>query len=145
MSCSSHRDIAGVDCCFFQYIDTSKMIRRSNVKPEIVAISAHYSKKVSVVVNWVPLIHQPNTFEMAGTMRKLPNILVSGTPGTGKSTLCKKLAKKVQGLTVVDFGKEAKAYDCQDEYDDALDCWIIDEEKVRRHPARCHSLRETMR
>jgi len=29
------------------------------------------------------------------TNRKLPNILVSGTPGVGKSTLCEVLAEKV--------------------------------------------------
>jgi hypothetical protein len=29
------------------------------------------------------------------TTRKLPNILVSGTPGVGKSTLCKILEEKV--------------------------------------------------
>ena len=65
------------------------------------------------------------------TMRKLPNILVSGTPGTGKTTLCKKLAKKLQGMKVIDFGKEAITYDCRLERDEELDCWVIDEEKVR--------------
>lgn len=71
---------------------------------------------------------------MAGSMRKNPNILVSGTPGTGKSTLCKNLAKNVKELKVIDFGKEAKAKDCREEWDEVLECWVIDEEKVRGAP-----------
>lgn len=62
--------------------------------------------------------------------RTQPNILVSGTPGTGKTTLATRLAEKVQELTYVDFGKEAKERDCREEYDEELECWVIDEEKV---------------
>lgn len=64
------------------------------------------------------------------SFRTHPNILVCGTPGTGKSSLCKKLAKKAESLVVVDFGKEAQAQGCREEYDSTLECWVIDEEKV---------------
>ena len=39
-----------------------------------------------------------------------PNILVTGTPGTGKSTLCEKLCEKVKELTHYNCGEVAKEH-----------------------------------
>ncbi|RQM10296.1 hypothetical protein B5M09_000119 [Aphanomyces astaci] len=48
--------------------------------------------------------------------RRLPNILVTGTPGTGKTTLCQLLAVKEHELHA---GR-----------DEDFDCFILDEDKV---------------
>ena len=46
---------------------------------------------------------------MAPTARRsAPNVLVCGTPGTGKSTLCEAVAKAT-GLAYVDVGKVVRA------------------------------------
>ena len=34
----------------------------------------------------------------------MPNILITGTPGTGKTTLAKLLGEYVEGLTVINIG-----------------------------------------
>jgi len=62
--------------------------------------------------------------------RKFPNIAISGTPGTGKTTLARALVERVRGLTYVDFGREAEARDCREKYDEELQTWVIDEDRV---------------
>jgi len=64
--------------------------------------------------------------------RTLPNIAISGTPGVGKSTLCKHLATRLPSLTLLDLTTEAKSHSCRLEYDTALSCWVIDEEKLAK-------------
>lgn len=64
--------------------------------------------------------------------RTLPNIAISGTPGVGKSTLCKHLSSALPNLTILDIGAEAKTHNCRSEYDDSLSCWVIDEEKLAK-------------
>lgn len=72
-------------------------------------------------------------------MRKYPNIAISGTPGTGKTTLAKLVAENVEGMSYIDFGKEAEARDCREEYDDKLQTWVINEDRVSRWlRARCN-------
>ncbi len=43
------------------------------------------------------------------TDKTMPNMLITGTPGTGKSTLAKQLAEQVSGLRWVNVGDFAKA------------------------------------
>lgn len=64
-------------------------------------------------------------------------ILVTGTPGTGKSTVCAGAAallrakgRTVNIITVNDIIKSERLYD---EYDAHFDTYIIDDRKVRRH------------
>ncbi len=56
-------------------------------------------------------------------------ILVTGTPGTGKSSLAEELgaALKIPVVEVGDLIKENKLYE---EWDDEMDCSIFDEDKV---------------
>ncbi|GMH39615.1 hypothetical protein BSKO_07513 [Bryopsis sp. KO-2023] len=61
--------------------------------------------------------------------RRPPNILVTGTPGTGKSTLCEQLAQ-VTGFRHIDVSQMAKANELCDGYDEQLDSLVIDEDKV---------------
>lgn len=64
-------------------------------------------------------------------MASLPNIIISGVPGTGKSTLAKKLAEALPGFSVIDVGKESETRGLWEEYDEELQTWIVDEDKVR--------------
>lgn len=60
---------------------------------------------------------------------KLPNILVTGTPGTGKSFLSKKLAEQFNFVhqEVSDLVKE---HDFTDGFDEELNCPFLDEDKL---------------
>ncbi|CAH1101080.1 unnamed protein product [Psylliodes chrysocephalus] len=61
--------------------------------------------------------------------REAPNILVTGTPGVGKSTLCTKLAE-LTGLQWLEISKIAKDYNCLEEYDEQYQCPVLDEDKL---------------
>ncbi|GAB5037378.1 transcription initiation factor tfiid subunit 9 adenylate partial [Nannochloropsis oceanica] len=60
---------------------------------------------------------------------KRPNILITGTPGTGKTTTARSIAEAtgLSHLNVGDLVKEAKCYEGKDE---ELDTYILDEDKL---------------
>jgi len=58
-----------------------------------------------------------------------PNILITGTPGTGKTTLGQEAASRL-GLTFLNVGVIAKENDFHDGYDDERQCHILDEDRV---------------
>ncbi|XP_037950775.1 adenylate kinase isoenzyme 6 homolog [Teleopsis dalmanni] len=58
-----------------------------------------------------------------------PNILVTGTPGAGKSYICAHLADELQ-LNWLDCSKIAKEKNFVEEYDKEYDCPILDEDKL---------------
>ncbi|CAK9060549.1 unnamed protein product [Durusdinium trenchii] len=62
--------------------------------------------------------------------RPKPNILVTGTPGVGKTTFCEALAaaSSLEHLEVSKMVREKRLYR---EWDDELDCSIFDEEMVQ--------------
>eukprot|EP00927_Polykrikos_kofoidii_P018042 TRINITY_DN18285_c0_g1_i1.p1 TRINITY_DN18285_c0_g1~~TRINITY_DN18285_c0_g1_i1.p1 ORF type:complete len:264 (+),score=73.76 TRINITY_DN18285_c0_g1_i1:67-858(+) len=57
------------------------------------------------------------------------NILVTGTPGTGKTTFAESLAK-ASGLRHIDVGKLIKEKKLYEEWDDERDCSIFDEDML---------------
>ena len=61
----------------------------------------------------------------------LPNILVTGTPGVGKTSFAAELATRL-GLTHLNVGTLAEEHDCFDGYDDERDCKVLDDDKVVR-------------
>lgn len=66
--------------------------------------------------------------------RKHPNIAISGVPGTGKTTLAQRLATKYPHFKRIDMGKEAETRECREEYDELLQTWVVDEDKVGTLP-----------
>lgn len=58
-----------------------------------------------------------------------PNILITGTPGTGKSTLGTELAERCN-LNYINVGELAKANSLYEGWDDDYNCPILDEDKV---------------
>ena len=59
--------------------------------------------------------------------RILPNILITGTPGTGKTILAGEVAKKT-GLKYISIADTIKKKNLHDEWDERLNCYILDED-----------------
>ncbi len=55
-------------------------------------------------------------------------IIVTGTPGTGKTTLTQLLRK--EGYTVLDVGKEVKEKELYEFYDDESKSYVVDDDKL---------------
>ncbi|KAL3105950.1 hypothetical protein niasHT_025007 [Heterodera trifolii] len=64
--------------------------------------------------------------------RRLPNVLVTGTPGTGKSTLAKKVAQNV-GMEYIDTTSIIKEREFYAEYDAQLDTHVLNEDALLDH------------
>lgn len=62
--------------------------------------------------------------------RKLPNIIITGTPGTGKTTHCEDLAEKVPELKHLSVNQVVKDKGCHEGWDEDYQSWIVDEDKV---------------
>lgn len=61
--------------------------------------------------------------------RSLPNIIVTGTPGTGKTTHCETLAQRT-GLRHISVTHIVKDKECHEGWDEEYQSWIVDEDKV---------------
>lgn len=61
--------------------------------------------------------------------RKRPNILVTGTPGCGKTATASLIAETL-GFKHVNVGDLIKQHKCYEGRDDALDTYILDEDKL---------------
>ncbi|KAG4436945.1 hypothetical protein IFR05_007558 [Cadophora sp. M221] len=62
-------------------------------------------------------------------MRNQPNIIVTGTPGVGKTTHCESLAQGT-GLKHLSINDIVKERGCHDGYDEEFKSWIVDEDKL---------------
>ncbi|XP_018312851.1 adenylate kinase isoenzyme 6 isoform X2 [Mycetomoellerius zeteki] len=61
--------------------------------------------------------------------RNAPNILICGTPGVGKSATAHMLMEKAK-LNWLDISKVAIETGCVSEYDEELQCSVLDEEAL---------------
>lgn len=68
----------------------------------------------------------------AAPSRAKPNILITGTPGTGKSSLAERVASAVS-FSQYDVSAVAKEEKLCAEYDEELDTYVIDEDMVLDH------------
>lgn len=62
-------------------------------------------------------------------MKIQPNILITGTPGVGKSHLAKQVSEKL-GLKWHNVSQIAKEHEFLEGFDKVLDCPILDEDAV---------------
>ena len=62
-------------------------------------------------------------------MRKNPNIIVTGTPGVGKTSHAEALSE-LTGLKHLAINRFAEEQGCYDGRDEELQTWIVDEDKV---------------
>ena len=80
-----------------------------------------------------------------GSRRARPNVLVTGTPGTGKTTTCSLLADAA-GLRHVNIGDLVREKSLHDGWDDDLECHVINEDLVSPSPPPdCAPLRSFLR
>eukprot|EP00472_Partenskyella_glossopodia_P013762 CAMPEP_0197520046 /NCGR_PEP_ID=MMETSP1318-20131121/5348_1 /TAXON_ID=552666 /ORGANISM="Partenskyella glossopodia, Strain RCC365" /LENGTH=174 /DNA_ID=CAMNT_0043071387 /DNA_START=14 /DNA_END=538 /DNA_ORIENTATION=- len=68
---------------------------------------------------------------------KRPNILVTGTPGTGKTSTCE-LLSKLSGWRHINLSDAIKQKSLHSGRDEEWDCYVLDENKV------CDELEEVM-
>jgi adenylate kinase len=62
-------------------------------------------------------------------MRSQPNLVVTGTPGVGKTSHCELLSERL-GLRHLSVNQIVKEKECHEGWDDEYQCWIVDEDKV---------------
>lgn len=67
--------------------------------------------------------------KMEVSRRTAPNILVTGTPGTGKTSLCSMIAQTTN-LKHIEVGALVKEKDLHDGYDEEFDAFELNEDKV---------------
>jgi adenylate kinase len=58
-----------------------------------------------------------------------PNILITGTPGTGKTTLSNLIAERI-GANCIDVSSFVAQHECHEGYDEAFQTLILDEDKL---------------
>ena len=61
--------------------------------------------------------------------RQRPNVLITGTPGTGKTTTAELLASST-GLKHINVGNLVKKEELHSGWEDEYQCYVIDEDKV---------------
>ena len=61
--------------------------------------------------------------------RSRPNILITGSPGTGKTILGMELSKR-SGMNYINIGELAKENNFYEGWDEERDCHVLDEDSV---------------
>ena len=67
---------------------------------------------------------------MSEIRRYKPNLIITGTPGCGKSTTSELLQRNLPGFKYYDISSFAKEHNCYDGYDEGRKSHIVDEDKL---------------
>lgn len=67
--------------------------------------------------------------ESCNMSRKRPNIVITGTPGVGKTSHCERLAQN-SGLEHMSINRIVKERNCHDGWDEDYKSWIVNEDDV---------------
>lgn len=67
---------------------------------------------------------------MSESRRYKPNVLVTGTPGCGKSTTCELLQRRFPDYKYYNISEFAEKHKCYDGYDEDRKSHIVDEDKL---------------
>ncbi|OLL23689.1 Adenylate kinase isoenzyme 6 [Neolecta irregularis DAH-3] len=62
--------------------------------------------------------------------RSLPNIIITGTPGTGKTSHAELLKSHIPELVHYNIGSLVKSENLYEKYDEEWDSYIVDEDKL---------------
>ena len=62
-------------------------------------------------------------------MRSQPNIVLTGTPGVGKTSHCEMLSERLR-LRHLSVNQIVKEKECHEGWDEEFSSWIVDEDKV---------------
>ena len=73
--------------------------------------------------------------QLIGMTRARPNILITGTPGTGKTTHAE-MVGSATGFRHINIGDIVKAHQLHCGFDEEFDSYLLDEDKVRHTAAR---------
>jgi broad-specificity NMP kinase len=100
-----------------------------NSHARIVRIPVHAT---ALRVKFIP--KSPLYLFLATAMRSFPNIIVTGTPGVGKTTTCDQIislsSSSPTPLKRLDINALVKSKNCHEGFDDNLQTYIVDEEKL---------------
>ncbi|KAG8458104.1 hypothetical protein KFE25_012764 [Diacronema lutheri] len=75
---------------------------------------------------------------MTSADRSLPNLLITGTPGTGKSTMAAQLAAQLPDFALIELGELIKAKQLHDGWDAENEAYLWNEDRI------CDELEEAM-
>lgn len=64
------------------------------------------------------------------TPRQKPNILITGTPGTGKTTMVQALTSQLPSLRAVDIGKLVEDKQLHTGWDEEYQSYVLDEDRL---------------
>ena len=77
-----------------------------------------------------PVPPSSEVLKMAATLQHdMPNILITGTPGTGKTLLGRELSERT-GMNFINVGELAEKEQLYEGWDEEFQCHIIDEDRV---------------
>lgn len=91
-------------------------------------MSSNVPRYLVVTIN---LCNEVKVSSMATSTRKSPNIIVTGTPGVGKTTHSESLAERT-GLRHLSINQIVKDKECHEGWSDEYHSLMVDEDKVRK-------------